>query len=549
MDATLTSYISQPSIIVQLLAGTAAIAAVAFGGAMAVPKFTRKLIPNPKATRLGDHIKFTRMHKNRRTIIGEDGVHTVVLNVRGTDLRFNDTGKQQTLSNARQSWVEQMSDLGIRTRVYLMRDRLPRAANYKNGHGVMAEVSDTWNKNLPLALSTEYYIALSVKDATKGVMRLDEAIEQTKSVLSDYHVTELTDEYEVAERVEDGVHIDEMREDKLTPAAFFGRMLAPLSRPNPIGERRDRQLSYELTTDNVRYDPDLGMIEFTDGPSRKYAAVFVIEEWSTPMFENHMLELMAYPFEMTICHDIDPIGKGKALASLRWQEKMAPGLSPGSDAADQYSTVAAAIERGSEEEQDLCNVQTMITIYGDTPEEVHKGRSVINQLKQIGITPIWPKYTMMQHWFGHFPGFDAQSRPQRILSGEVALLCTFQYTPSGQNSSDWGDGPIAMFETLDGAPYAFQFHAPGGGSPPLGHCVCVGPSGQGKTTLVTFLASMALRHENLKTFFFDRGRGCEVITKALKGSNLYFGCEEDENPTALNPFQKDNTDANRQFLR
>ena len=480
MDASFTSYIAQPSIIAQLFAGTAAIAAIAFGGAMAIPKFTQKLIPNPKATRLGDHIKFIKMHKNRRTILGEDGVHTVVLSAIGTDLRFNDAGTQQSLSNSRQAWIEQMSDLGIRTRIYLMRDRMPRATNYKNNHGIMKEVSETWNKTLPLALSTEYYIALSVKDATKGVVRLDEAIEQTKSILSDYHVAELIDDYEVAERVEDGVRLDEMREHKMTPAAFFGRMLAPNSRPNPIGERRSRQLSYELTTDNVRYDADLGMLEFSDGPTKKYAAVFVIEEWSTPMYESHMLELLAYPFEMTICHDIAPISKGAALGTLRWQEKMAPGLSPGSDAAEQYSTVAMALERGSEEEQELCNVQTMITIYGDTPKEVLKGRAIINQLKQIGITPIWPKHTMVQHWFGHFPGFDAQSRPQRILSGEVALLSTFQYTPTGEQRSDWGDGPIAMFETLDGSPYAFQFHAPGGGSPPLGHCVSIGPSGAGK---------------------------------------------------------------------
>jgi hypothetical protein len=62
MDASFTSYIAQPSIIAQLLAGTAAVAAIAFGGAMAIPKFTQKLIPNPKATRLGDHIKFKKMH-------------------------------------------------------------------------------------------------------------------------------------------------------------------------------------------------------------------------------------------------------------------------------------------------------------------------------------------------------------------------------------------------------------------------------------------------------------------------------------------------------
>ena len=49
-------------------------AAVAF----AVPSVTRKLIPSPKATRLGDHLKFQKMAPDRRTIVGDDGLHTVV---------------------------------------------------------------------------------------------------------------------------------------------------------------------------------------------------------------------------------------------------------------------------------------------------------------------------------------------------------------------------------------------------------------------------------------------------------------------------------------
>jgi len=547
-EQALADYVFQPGVIVPIIAIVLAIAAICAAVAMAVPALTRKLIPAPKATRLGDHIKFNHMSKDGRTIIGEDGVHTVVLAVRGTDLRFNDTVQQAALAQTRQNWLEQMASEGVRVRIFMIRDRLPKAANYSHDLGVMKEVAATWAKGLPPALSTEYYIALSYNDKGRGTQKLNEAVEQTKTILDAYNVVELVDELDAEDALDNRVDLDEIRYEKMTPAAFFGRILSPISRPVPFTRNLKRELSYAITTDNVRYDADLGMFEFSVGKQRKYAATLVIEEWPTPINEGFMLELMSHAIEMTVCHDVLPIGKGKAMAEIAWKAKLAPGLQPGSDAAEQFQIVGTALEPGSQEEQELLSVQTLITVYGDTPDEVVKARSVVNQLRSIGITPVWPKHTMVQHWFGQFPGFDAQSRPMSMLSGEVTLLATFQHNPSGELNSDWGPGPIAMFETIDGAPYAFQFHT-GGGSPPLGHCVSIGPSGAGKTTLITFLSTMALRHEGLKAFFFDRGRGCEVVTKAMGGSYLFFDGDEAKHPVALNPLQIDDTGENRLFMR
>lgn len=547
-EQALADHLFQPGVIGPMAAGFASFIAIGAAAAFAYPKITEKLIPAPKATRLGDHIKFLRMGRDRRTIEGEDGLNTVVLHVRGTDLRFNDNARQAQLAQSRQMWIEQMSDLGIRTRIFMTRDRLPKAGSFPHDHGVMKEVAKAWAKGLPAALSTEYYIALSHADKGRGTQTLNEAVEQTKNILADYHVEELVDNYNAEESVEEGLDMNEIRYEKLSPAAFFGRMLSPISRPVPFTNGRKGELSYAMTTDNVRYDSDIGMFEFSNGPERKYCATLVIEEWPTPMSEAFMLELMSNPIEVTVCHDILPIGKGKAMASVAYKAKLAPGVQPGSDNASQFYDVQAALEPGSEEEQELLSVQTMITVWGNTPEEVVKARNVVNQLRSIGIAPVWPKHTMVQHWFSHFPGFDVQSRKLDILSGEVALLATFQHNPSGTLNSDWGQGPIAMFETIDGAPYSFQFHA-GAGSPPLGHCVSIGPSGAGKTTLITFLASMALRHPELKAFFFDRGRGCEVVTKALNGSYLFFDGDEEQHPVSLNPLQLPLNGPNKLFMR
>lgn len=527
------------------------LAAIFFAVALSfvVPAVAKKFIPSPKATRLGDHLKFNKMSKDGRIIHGEDNILTSVISIKGVDLRFNEMVQQEQYLNARENWLDQMAKLGIRVRIYLIRDRLPRAANYVHDHGIMRQVSATWAKGLPEALSTEYYVVLSRKGKDGFSEELEEAIEQTKSILSDFSPVELVDRLEGTEYVEDGIDLNEVRYDRMTPAAFFGRIASPISRPVPFTRETKQNLSYAITTDNVRYDSDISMFEFSVGNQKRYAATLVIEEWPTTMSESYMLTLLSSAVEFTVCHDVLPMNKTKAMASIAWKAKMAPGLQPGGDTAEQFYDVESAIQPGSEEESEIYSVQTIITVYGDTPEDVLKARSAVNQMRSVGITPVWPKHTMVQQWFGQFPGFDAQSRPMQLLTGEVGILSTFHHSPSGELNSDWGEGPIAMFQTIEGAPFAFQFHAPGGGSPPLGHCVSIGPSGAGKTTLITFLASMALRHPDLKAFFFDRGRGCEVVTKALDGAYLFFDGDEVEHPVALNPLQIEDNGENRQFMQ
>ena len=81
----------------------------------------------------------------------------------------------------------------------------------------------------------------------------------------------------------------------------------------------------------------------------------------------------------------------------------------------------------------------------------------------------------------------------------------------------------------------------------MAHCCIIGPTGQGKTTLLTFLAGQAMRHPDLKVFFFDRHRGAEIFTRAIGGA--YVGFDGDNKNVSLNPFDADNTPNNRAFLR
>jgi type IV secretory pathway VirB4 component len=126
---------------------------------------------------------------------------------------------------------------------------------------------------------------------------------------------------------------------------------------------------------------------------------------------------------------------------------------------------------------------------------------------------------------------------------------TFERPSPGLTSSDWGKGPIANFRTISGTPYAFQFHI-SEEKAAVAHAVSIGPTGGGKTTLINFLAGMAMRHEDLRYYMVDRHGGGYLFTCATSGSYITFeGSNIPGVQSSMNPFQLKGSPSNRSFLR
>ena len=128
----------------------------------------------------------------------------------------------------------------------------------------------------------------------------------------------------------------------------------------------------------------------------------------------------------------------------------------------------------------------------------------------------------------------------------MSTAVSFDKPSEGFSKSDWGPGAISIFRTTSGSAYRFQFHVSDEDSA-VAHCCIIGPTGQGKTTLLTFLAGQAMRHGDLRVFFFDRHRGAEIFTRAIGGA--YIGFDGDEKNVSMNPFDCTDNPTNRAFLR
>ena len=518
--------IQNPSSVMTLVGGILATASFASAAGILVPKFAEKLIPKVKSTRLGDQFPYEYVDGDG-VIHGKDGLKFVIIAFDGANLRFNEANFQRFLAVTRKAWLEDMGRSGIRVRVAFIRDRLPLGLSDDHPIPLMQTIAAQWNATMPTALSTELYAILSIRDSRDGAGKLVDVARRTVATMQAYKPVIMG------------------TPGNPSPTEYLARQIAPISRPRPANNSRSTTLGQRLASDAMRRLPNDGVIEFASGMKKKYAAVFVVEDWASLQREATMLDLLTTKFEMAVIHDFAPIPQAQALSVLAYQSRFSATLNPLSSAAEQFSEVQGLLEKNSNDEETLLRCQTTIIAYADEPSALKAIHSRLLEYTSQGINVAWTNWNCVGHWFAQFPGFDAQARGMRLTSGECAILSTLQATPKGKADSEWGKGPVAVFETLDGSPYRLQLHV-GGGDMPLGHFVMIAPSGSGKTTLATYIGASACRHDNVKAFFFDRLRGCEVATRALGGKYLNF---QGSAATSFNPLQLADTSINRAFLR
>ena len=222
----------------------------------------------------------------------------------------------------------------------------------------------------------------------------------------------------------------------------------------------------------------------------------------------------------------------------------------------QVSEAQNAMDENISGNQSMVDYYPLFMLFGDTVEELEK---YINEFKKIaasfGVSPIVETLASRVSWFSMIPGFDVFPRTFKLLSKTAAVSIPMDSVPRGHANCDWGPGPLVIFPTAQGTPYQFQFHV--SDAPfAVGHCLTIGPTGGGKTTLFSFLIAQSLRHQKLKAFFFDRNKGAEIFTLSVGGKYITMeGGEKNKDKleqsfeTHLNPFKMADTAANRGFLQ
>ncbi len=498
-------------------------------------KFGSWVLPQPRESRVSDFLPFAELMSDGMTIRCTNGSYARVFRITGLDLGSATPEKVYSMMEARKAWIDNLSELQIVCRVITDRERTAldnEQGNFNNE--ILEKVSEVWMSNMSRVYSNKHYIILSVADRKDALKDLNYASQSLVATLGEYGVMQM---YE---------NPDSPATD--SPLYIFSRLCSPVSKPMPkVRNAKGAELNEMLTADHIHFTREDGIIRFFSGDKELYEIVMGIRTTGDYMDESMIVSLLSIDCELVLLHNVRPIFKPQARMMLIQQQRMATLTSFSSEVVNQYGQALSTIEDSDADYQALTEYAMSIIIKGTSKEELDFGESEVQRIcRTYGVTPVREGWVTQATFFSQFPTYDTYPRTYRYLSRVVSLAVSFDKPSEGFGKSDWGPGAITVFRTMSGSAYRFQFHVSSEESA-VAHCCIIGPTGQGKTTLLTFLAGQAMRHSDLKVFFFDRHRGAEIFTRSIGGA--YVGFDGDEKNVSLNPFDTANTPNNRAFLR
>ena len=520
---------------IQVAVAVIGIASAASFAVLLSTKFGNWVLPQPRESRVSDFLPFQKLMSDGVTIQCRNNSYARVFQLEGVDLSAATDEKVYSMMEARKAWIDDMANMQIICRVLTTRERASLEDEKRDfGIPLLDTISQIWFANMSRVYTNKHYIILSVIDRKDALKDLNYASQSLLSTLGEYSVSPM---YETdTSPVED------------SPFYLFAQLCSPVSRPRPkVRNTEGTQLCEMLTADHIHFTKEEGLIHFFSGDKNLYEAIMGIRVSGDSMDESMIYSLNAIDCELVLLHNIRPLFRSAARALLMQQQRMAMTTSFSGGVIEQYSEALASIDDSDNDYQSLCEYSMSIIIKGETKEEIDFGESEVQRIcRSFGITPVREGWVAQAVFFTQFPTYDTYPRTYRYLSRAISMGITMDKPPEGFGKSDWGKGAISVFRTMSGSAYRFQFHVSAEESA-VAHCCIIGPTGQGKTTLLTFLAGQAMRHGDLRVFFFDRHLGAQIFTRAVKGA--YVGFDGDEKNVSLNPFDCTNTSENRAFLR
>ena len=510
------------------------LAAVFFMAALA-SKFGEWILPRPRETRVADFLPFSRLDEDGYTIHCKNGSLARVYELKGADTTLLLPEERQALMEMRKQWIDSLAEMEITARLITIRERISLKEYEPHKNEMLREIAARWARNLRRIYKNKHYVVLSVPERKNAERDLSQAGQALIAILEAYQpvlISETT---------------PDKHEDK-SPFWLFARLASPLTRPKPvIGSQLGDELNSLLTSDYVIFTKDEGIVKFKAGDNEKLGIVIGIRKPGDFMDEQMIVDLLSIDMEVNLVHNVQPMNYIKANAFLEQQRRMARLTSPSASVQEQYLSTMEMLDSSDVNAQTLNRYAMTLYLFADSKEELNFGQEEVERIcRYYNVTPVREGWAAQATFFSQFPTYEVYPKTFLYLSRIVACALCMDKTAEGLQKSDWGDGPISYFKTITGTAYAFQFHV-SSDAYAVAHTALIGPTGQGKTTMFSFLAGQAMRHPDLNVYFFDRNNGAKIFALALNAPYIRF--DGGEGSTTLNPFATPDSSDNRAFLR
>jgi type IV secretion system protein TrbE len=162
-----------------------------------------------------------------------------------------------------------------------------------------------------------------------------------------------------------------------------------------------------------------------------------------------------------------------------------------------------------------------VTVMDSDPQRVAEmQREIERVINGLGFTTIAETFNAVEAWLSSLPGHAyANVRAPLLHSLNLAHIIPFSAIWSGQAKDYLLNAPAHMYVQTSGrTPFRLVNHIGD-----VGHQMVVGPTGAGKSVLLTMMALQFRRYKNAQVFIFDKGGSFLASTHGVDGGYYELG--------------------------
>ncbi len=201
------------------------------------------------------------------------------------------------------------------------------------------------------------------------------------------------------------------------------------------------------------------------------------------------------------------------------------------DAANQAGDADAALQELGADAVAAGYATLVIVVAEDSEAEAEAAVRMIRQTTDgLGFVTEVETVNAVEAWLGSLPGNPyADVRRPLLLTPSLAHLLPTSAVWAGAERNAHLNGLPLMLAATDGAtPFRLNLHVGD-----VGHTLIVGPTGAGKSVLLSTFAAQWLRYRSAQVYFFDKGRSSRATILGLGGDFFDLGAEDGQSGAVL----------------
>lgn len=185
------------------------------------------------------------------------------------------------------------------------------------------------------------------------------------------------------------------------------------------------------------------------------------------------------------------------------------------EAVAKHADSLAALQEVAEGLVSMAYVTPTITVWDeDLNQAKEKAKQVVGLLTAKHFRAQIETFNAFEAWLGSLPGSCyANVRQPLVNTMNLAHLAPLSAVWAGESWNGELNGPALMRVITEGnTPFHFNFHYDD-----VGHAVIYGPTGAGKSVLLSSVALQCLRYPGARIYAFDKDRSIRVTTLCAGG--------------------------------